>query len=176
MKIFNAPCRERSIKMKGQTVSSSFVSVQMNFFHFYAFFFFYGGGKGKIVWRHWWFTLENKVVSLSQPLMLSLTKTLMLWEKSWPSLPRQEPREMLGKEVPDEIRAGGWSPRAHLPVLMGWSHYFSVPLPFHWRCSFCSCTWENYGICGFIVKQFIFKGERCVGQTKNELRNLSGMS
>lgn len=46
--IFNAPCRERSIKMKGQTASSSFVSVLMNFLHFYAFFFlFYGGGRAK---------------------------------------------------------------------------------------------------------------------------------
>lgn len=40
----------------------------MNFLHFYRVFFLDGGGRGKILWRHWWFMLENKVFLLSQPL------------------------------------------------------------------------------------------------------------
>lgn len=116
MKIFNAPCRERSIKMKGQAVSSSFISVQMNFLHFYTFFFFFfwnGAGEAKYSEGTGSSLCKTKLPCCHNlcTQMLSLTKALMLWEKSGPPLPWQEPREMLGEQAPGELRAGGASPR-----------------------------------------------------------------
>lgn len=151
MKIFNAPCRERSIKMKGQAVSSSFVSVQMSFLHFYTFFFFWmGAGEAKYSEgtgsSHW----EEKLPCCHNlcTQMLSLTKALMLWEKCRPSLPWQEPGKCCVSRLQVSSEQVG-DPQG-LPVLLGWGHNSSFLLPFHCRCSFC--TWDSEETCGFIVK------------------------
>lgn len=121
MKIFSAPCRERFIKMKGQAVSSCFVSSRWTFF--ISTLFFSGWGQE----RQNTLVVHGRKQSF-QPLHpnAGLTKALMLWEKSWPSLLWQEPREMLGKQAADEIRAGGGSPRARCSQ-SSWAAVFISP-------------------------------------------------
>lgn len=146
MKIFNAPCRERSIKMKGQAVSSSFISVQMNFLHFYTFFFFFSG-----MGRERQNTPKALVVhSVKQSCLAATTSAPKCWasQKHWCS----------GRNL--DLLCHGRNPeKCWVSRLQASSeqvgrpqgdHNFSFLLPFHCRCSFC--TWEREETCGFIVK------------------------
>lgn len=108
-----------------QTVSSSFVSVQMNFLPCntrFLFFFF----VAKIFWRHCWFTFENKAVFLSQPLhpnaepykstdilgeILTFCMMLGAWRHSWISRLQNETCWINGLQ--NASRAGGWPSMAH---------------------------------------------------------------
>lgn len=126
MKIFNAPCRERSIKMKGQAVSSSFVSARWTFFISMLVFFLDGGRRGKIFWRLWWFMLKTKVPCCHNlcTQMLSLTKALMLWEKSRPSLHGRNPEKCW-------VRGSRWDQsRWVIPTGTVLQSLFLLPPPF----------------------------------------------
>lgn len=80
---------------------------------FFCFFFWNGAGEAKYSEGTGSSLCKTKLPCCHNlcTQMLSLTKALMLWEKSGPSLPWQEPREMLGEQAPGELRAGGASPR-----------------------------------------------------------------
>lgn len=170
MKIFNAPCREWSIKMKGQAVSSSFVSVQMNFLHFYTFFFWMGAGEAKYSEG-----IDSKYLKTS----CFTTSALRCWasQRHWCFGRNLDLLSMAGtqRKVGSRWDQGRWWIPRVLPALTGCSLLLlPPPFPLEMFLLHVGEWWALWFHSEIICFQ---RRKRSLGQTqKIELRNLLGMS